>query len=373
MEARRSTLLSSVPSVTADERALRLALYEYTYHFARSVELASEQIAHSTVDAQVARRALDWRLSAVNEIQRASFQQDVLLAVLDAWTLALQQQQFFDSEAGRQVFAAALPIARQTSTDLVERVDQLIAPWASDATLKRGAELVHQWAGDNPIKDLSFNRRSITALYLARVRNDEQQHGMPQSVANIESSVEDLMQRMNLYATQLPRQTLGESERLLDNVLEKQQLVTSFATLSDLRRDMQRMTSVVSSLPGVVTSERKAAFAAVAEERLLVLQAISGERRAIEELLERERTLVMNEARQMMQGAFVKLGEERQIVVQGMPESATRMLAASQHQLEGLVDRLLWGVAGLLVGAFAALVALCLVARKLGWVPIGSR
>ena len=366
--ARRSTLMHTVPSVTSDERALRLALYEYTYYFSRRVEQAAGQIADSTADAQLARHSLDWRLNAVSEIQRASFQQDVLLALLDAWTFTLQQQQFFDSEAGRQALATALPIARQTSAELVERMNQLVVPWASDTMVKRGAKVVREWARDHPIEDLSFNRRSIITLYLERVRGARDQHDVPQSVANIEGSMEDLMQRMNLYAAQIPRQTLGESERLIDHLLEKQQFLAAFAALNDVRIDMRRMATVMTGIPATIGSEREAAFASIAEERVLLLEAISDERRAIEKMVERERALVMSETRQMMQSAFDKLTEERQIVIQGMPESATRMLVASQPRLEGLVDRFLWGFAGLLGGAGVALAALVVVARKRGWI-----
>jgi hypothetical protein len=347
--AQRSTLLPQAEHVKAQERPMRLSLYEYSYLFARRVERAAGRIVRDTQDPKVTRAALEWKRSAAGEIQRVAFQEDVLVGVLDAWAFALQQQQFFEAGAGRAVFGDAQPIARATSLDLVQAVETMVKPWGDDIAMKRGYEVVRSWARDNPIEDLSFTRRSIAALYADQLEGGGGEHGMPQSLANIEASVEDLMQRTALYAAQAPRQASWEGEALLDDLLEKPRVAATFEAVGSMRGDLSKMTDFTSRLPRIITNERLAAFASVADERRILLSAL-------EETLERERTMLLEDAHEMLGTALDAIAKERQAAMRDMPAAAAESLRATRGQLEALVDRLLWGLFGIIcvIGAVAA-------------------
>jgi hypothetical protein len=241
--------------------------------------------------------------------------------------------------------------------DLVKDVEKMVTPWSDDIGLKRGSEAVHSWARENAIEDPSFTRRSIAVVNPGRPKSNGGQHGMPQSVANIEDSVEDLLQRTTLYAAQGPRQATWEGQALLDDFLEKPPVVATVDAVSGMRDDLSQMTEFANRLPTIMTNERLAAFASLADERRMVLAAIDGERVALEETLARERTIVMEEARKMLGTALDAVDKERQAAMRDMPAAAAEALRATEPQLEALVDRLLWGLfgivclAGIVVGA----------------------
>jgi hypothetical protein len=359
--------MASTTEVKTDERAMRFALYEYTYHFSRRVELASKRIAAEGGDPQVARRALYWRLAAVSEVQRAAFQQDVLIGLLDAWTLALQQREFFAKGAGRDAFGAAQPLALEASAKLLEAAIETAKPFGTDLAMQNGEKYVGEWAAANPIRDISFTRRSIAPRFADRLAQDQGEHGPTQSLANIESSIEDLLQRINVYSDQMPRQAMGESEQLLDVFLEKPRLLHTFEMIESMRGDMGTMTAVVAEFPKMMRAERIAAFESVATERGLMLEAVTRERLALQEALQQERGLVMGDAKHMLHEALETLVAERQAAMNDLPAATEQSIALSQRRLESLIDRLVWGFAVLIGAAGVALTLLVVVAKRSGF------
>jgi len=348
--------LAKAEHVTAHERQMRLSLYEYSYLFARRVERAADRISDSTRQPAVKRAALQWKRGAASEIQRVAFQEDVLVGVLDAWAFALQQQQYFESGAGRDVFEDAQPIARATSLDLVKDVEKMVTPWSDDVGLKRGSDIVHSWARDNAIEDLSFTRRSIAVVHPGRPEDKDGEHSMPQSVANIEASVEDLLQRTTLYAAQGPRQATWEGQALLDDFLEKPPIATTIDAVSGMRGDLSKMTEFTNRLPTIIANERVAAFASVADERRALLAGMEGERVALEETLARERAILLGDAHKMLSTALEAVDKERQVTMREMPAAVAEAMRVTKTQFEALIDRLLWGLLAIvfLVGTAAA-------------------
>lgn len=352
----RSALLAQAEHVTAHERQMRLSLYEYSYLFARRVERAADRIRDNTGEPAVKRAALQWKRGAAGEIQRVAFQEDVLVGVLDAWAFAIQQQQYFESGAGRAVFEDAQPIARATSVELVKDVEKMVTPWSDSIGLKRGSETAHAWARDNAIEDQSFTRRSIAVVH-PRPEDKDREHGMPQSVANIEASVEDLLQRTTLYAAQGPRQATWEGQALLDDFLEKPAVATTIDAVSGMREDLSKMTEFTNRLPTIITNERLAAFASVADERRILLAAIEGERVELVGTLARERAILIDDANKMLGTALEALDKERRATMRDMPAAVAEAMRATKTQVEALIDRLLWGLfaivclAGIVAGA----------------------
>jgi len=349
--------LSQAEHVKARERPMRVSLYEYSYNFARRVEQAADRIADHTTDPQVRRAALQWKRGAVTEIQRVAFQEDVLLGVLDAWSFTVQQQQFFESGAGRAVFGDAQPIARATSRELVEALERMVKPWGDDIAIKRGSEIARSWARDNAIEDLSFARRSLAMPQEDRKAEEDGEHGIPRSLANIEDSVEDLLQRMTLYAAQAPRQASWEGERLLDDFLEKRPIAATFDAVGSMRGDMSKMSEFTGQLPALIARERLAAFESVADERRKLLATMSAERVALEETLSRERATLMEETQRMLGTALAAMERERQAAMHDMPQAASEAFRATRSQLESLVDRFLWGLLGI-IGVVGAVIAI---------------
>jgi hypothetical protein len=364
--AQRSALLPQAEHVKAHERSMRMSLYEYSYLFARRVERAAGRIADSATEPGVTRAASEWKRGAASEIQRVAFQKDVLVGVLDAWAFALQQQQFFETGAGRTVFGDAQPIARTTSLELVQAVEKMVKPWGDDIAIKRGSEAVHAWARDNAIEDLSFTRRSVAALYADQLEGGEGEHGVQQSLANIEDSVEDLMQRTTLYAAQVPRQASWEGEALLTDFLEKPPIADTLDAVGSMRGDLSKMTDLTNRLPAIITKERLAAFDSVASERRILIAAITGERTALEETLARERALLMDDMHNMLTTALDAVDKERQSATREIPTVAADVLRTTKSQVEALIDRLLWGIVGIIFFVGAAGGAGFLLLRKKG-------
>jgi hypothetical protein len=363
----RSALLGQAEHVQANERAMRLSLYEYSYLFARSVERTADGIASSQKDPKVLRAASDWKRGATSEVQRAAFQQDVLVGVLDAWTLALQQEQFFDSGAGRTVFGDAQPVAKSTSHALVESMEAMVRPWADQEGLRRGAENTRSFARANPIEDLSFTRRSIAPALAHKLEAGHDELGMPQMLANMQDSVEDLMQRTTLYAAQIPRQATWEGEELLDDFLEKPRVVGVFDAVDSMRNDVSKVTAFTDRIPALITSERLAAFEGIAKERRIALEAVTAERVAMVDAIAKERELVMTDAHAMLRTVLEDVTKERQAILRETPRVASEALGATQKQLQALVDRVLWGLLAIvaLAGAVLFLGALVLLKKRL--------
>lgn len=365
--AHRSRLLTQTSEVKADERAMRSSLYDYLVRFQRSAELTSKRIVADSGDREIARRAVYWRLGVTSEAQRAAFRTDVLIALLDVWTLALQQREYFSSGEGRDAFGSFQPLVRQASESMVDDIIETAKPFASAQGLQNGANYAGEWAAEHPIRDIMFARRSIASRFASGLIATDTEHTPTQALANMENSIEDLLQRVNVYADQFPRQALAQSDELFDSFLEKPRLVHTFEMIESMRGDMGTMTHVVAGMPEMIRAERVAAFESVAAERALMLEAMTRERLAMQEVLKQERGLVMGDAKEMLRDTLKTLVAERQAAMHELPEATAQAFALNERKLESLIDRMLWGFALLLAVAGTVFMLVIILARRSGF------
>ncbi|HKU36997.1 MAG TPA: hypothetical protein VJR89_02585, partial [Polyangiales bacterium] len=109
-------------------------------------------------------------------------------ALLDVWTLALQQREYFSSGEGRDAFGSSQPLEVQASEALVDDIIETAKPFATGQGLDNGARYAAEWAAEHPIHDIMFARRSIASRFAAGLIATDTDHTPTQSLANMESS-----------------------------------------------------------------------------------------------------------------------------------------------------------------------------------------
>ena len=106
----------------------RIRLNDYTEYYVAVIDEASGVIIDTSTDEEVRRRAMEFRLRAVNTFLNSLNQPDPVASLLDAWALNIQLTDFVSPDgAGAELFGDYQQIMIDATADGRAEIERLIA------------------------------------------------------------------------------------------------------------------------------------------------------------------------------------------------------------------------------------------------------
>jgi hypothetical protein len=267
------------PEIQPDFRveALRLRMHEYSITFAAEIDLAAAAIERQATDATVQRNALLWRIRSIPEMRKACFRLEPVSAMVDAWILARQMDQFFSDGAGATAFGTFQPQATAVSRRLVAQIREIgdsiaVPPSGRDDFEHR---FIDPWLAEHPLPDITFVRESPISRFAeqSRARGDTFQ-----SVGTIEELAFTLSQQLRIYLADLPKQVRGEVDLMRSDILASEPVTSMQGDLHMGAAAADRIAATGEDIPRLILNERQVVLDEMNRQRALVMNAISVER-----------------------------------------------------------------------------------------------
>ena len=319
--------------------ASRVALLnlERNSRFSLVIEAAADSIARLSSDRQVKRNAMRWKLAAIPAMREALFFGDPAVGSMDAWAFTFQMQDYLENGGGKDLFGEFQPIALRVCAKLDsmltgERTDSSVHAYS--LTL-RGQ--IRKWARALPIENSLLERPTVVQdLADLDLAGSTSLGGI---VGDIGQSVRDLSARVNIYATQVPKEARWQVEYLAQEYRIDERLDTLDSQAADITKEINRLVGLIEG--GGVTIDIRA------------LKQLREDLLRLEDILATERVRILADVdRQRLEtiAAVERLSEAT------MKQAEARGIA--------IVDHLMWRVAQILAG-LAFFVMLFLVGFRL--------
>jgi hypothetical protein len=267
-----------------------------------TVEVAADAISVQTADVGLKRRALLFKMEVVPAFYEALFNADPLAALLDAWALSIQLEQYLDTGPGRELLTPLQGVAQEAAHKVRQHIESAVHAVAKTPEgFERAQSTVVEWAKANPITGPFSGRPSILPE-LAKLSAKSADISVFQAVGDITGTVDDLTNRLNIYAAYLPRAARWQAELLLDELPDRAEVQRVLATLQSVDKLTERTNQLISpealqaalaTATGEVKKERLAALASVDEQRKETLAYLTSEREAGVAALDAQRRAIM--------------------------------------------------------------------------------
>lgn len=262
--APKQTAFQESLGVTVTSREIRIRTSDYAMVFAQTVELTADSILVLARERSVARNALIWKTYAVPAIYRSATLPDPLLAWIDSRVLTLQMKEYFLTGAGRELFGDHQALAVQAARFLERELDRDVELSEQEVDPELRAQ-VARFAADNPLQNPYFFRRSPVEQ-LAKAVGRDQVSGL-QAVGSMAELLDDMSQRLNVYAELVPRSGRWQAELMLAELADPNRANIYLEILNQLEA-METFNEFLLATPELIEAEREAVLAAVDAQRV---------------------------------------------------------------------------------------------------------
>ncbi len=360
--ARRQTdVMEKTGAVSVSAAALRARVDDLADRLAGRLEETCDRIRRESRDPVVRRRALTAKIEAIPALYSAAYRVDPLEAALDVWALAFQMAQFMEGE-GREVFGPQQPLARDLARDVLADTDEVIRGITiSPEAFARARVRVEHWAKTHPIDRNFTSRPSITAS-LADVRADRDAFV---AVGSVSDTLENVSERLNTYAAQLPKQARWQAELMVADMTAEPVVADVLGDVHALGTTARHANELLDDVPGLVGAASSPIREMLAAERRAVLEGVNVQRLQTLEFVTAERQAVLAAVREERIATLEALQRERIESLKEIDVIKTRAVDASVSGLRDIVDYALWRVAVLLLLLMFAATVLGVVAYRL--------
>lgn len=342
----------SIQQEQVDSEELRLYMDAFFGHFSGIVEEAADSIKRSTDDDQVKANTLMWKMNAIPVAQRTIFTTNPIVALLDANVLCIQMDHFFKDGKGQTMFGEHQNIAQVASQYLRHYVNQILNQYLDGSLQSKAVEEIQFFALNHPIQSIYFNRASTKPL-MAKVFG-ENSNRFKDVAQDMNQSIKDLNNRINFITDLLPKQIRWQSEYLMYDVTPENVKVLEKLPLDTLIWQLDSITTLAYTIPGLVDNQRALVFEYISQEREQMTKLLQAERQLAFRTLQNERALVLQELTSQRNAAFQ---ETDQII----DKSIDKTFLESKE----IVDYLVWRVIFMLMGTFIAIAILIVLYKKL--------
>lgn len=342
---------------------MRLRMRALVDPLSSSLVKAADGISAGSTDRAIRREALLWKLEGVPALREALFRPDPVTALLDAWALAWQMVDYFESGPGAEALGSSGPVAAGACRYLEGQIETVSASMTHSRDVADVRRQVREWATENPIRDSIAGRESI----LSQVTEVQipQSFQMTQMVGNLAVTLDDLSRRIDVHTDQLLDQARWQAELLMmdwgiDYRLDKaiplaQEAAQSIrrieVSFEELVPEVEAALKVAESAPQLVSKERAAALAAAHEEVSRTIQFVHEERVESLQDLKRELDQELEELKGTLHQERLTLASDIERISRAAVEHATWRAA----QLSGAI----------LIAVFIAVVVLLHLARRI--------
>jgi len=284
----QSQLMKEAEVENVSRIELRNRLTNFTVYFAKIVESAADEIIAKSNDPEIKMNALRWKINSIPTSQYALFLNDPMAALIDIATFCIQMNLFFSKGNGKDIFGEFSYIARDASGKIM---DELHIIWNRVSTSMEDRlntnRPVYKWAQNHPIDDLSFTRRSVGDTLMTLYKIEEV--GLQETVGNIAAGIFDIRERLSIYTDLLPRQARWQAEYMINERLDDQNIEETFNNLTRITNSIDTITQIIEKSPELVTDLQISTLNTLRKERQIILTAISAERIAILNEIDRQR------------------------------------------------------------------------------------
>jgi hypothetical protein len=348
---------------------VRVLLHEYLRWFTAETVIAGDGVIEAETELAVQEAALRLKVNAVTSMQAALFQRDPIAALADAWALTAGIARFFDQGNGRDLFGGSQSLVVDAFHGLEAEIDRLVQSIVGKERADAVRPEIEQFVRDNPLRDLSFGRRSA-GLRASSVTAAEWQADGLRSVAQIDETARDLSDRMTIYAEQLPQIVRWQGEILL---IESQHkfVAKPFANLDGVDRnliaiekDVDAAARFLTSTPELLAAERALLLDALRSERATILASIDEQRVATLAAVTAEREAILEAVEELRRTSFEDLGTETEESLGRVEKLSTATVEELRRASREAVDHLFWRAVQLLLIGSAAFAVLSLALRR---------
>lgn len=354
--------MASAPGVHVEPAELRVRVYVYESFFASTVQSSANEILAKEEDFEIRQAALLWKINVIPAMQKAVFQADPLAALGEAWVLTLQMARYFDEGPGRDLFGESQSIAVEAAHDLeseVQAVALSIGDPTAAAEIKRDFE---QWVEDNPILDINFGRRSVMTDASAVTARALGVGGLT-AVGQMDETLRDIADRLTIYTEQLPKQARWHAELVIAEAYRQfgEKLTRDIDSIETSAEGLD--TFFNEKTPELISSEREAV---VREFRRELNELLAEERVIVLEALKTEREVILGELDRQLKATLAALRQERIETTAELDDLAARTLEQSALEARVMTDHFFRRVLQLLLVALVGVLVIGLVLRLVG-------
>ncbi len=245
-----SPLLKKLGGVEMKTAEVQLRVRSLAMPIVSRVEMASDRIIATSPDPGVRREALLWKIEAVPILYQTILNPDPLVGVLDTWAFVYQMRNYFDQGPGRSALGKSYRIA----VDSCDDINRMILSFAREVKPGVTGEKVREWAQSHPITGSISGRTSVGMLF-ARTMAEKDMDALAAAGAAVEG-LNDLTQRVDLYAAFLPKAARWQAELLLSDLRASETLQV---LTSDVARiaSVERVAELADGIPVLISQERE--------------------------------------------------------------------------------------------------------------------
>jgi len=339
--ARQTPMMESSENIDVSADELRVRVWEFGKRMGQAIEITADQIEFKTLDPQVRRNALVWKLYATGAAQDATMQFDPLVAAMDLWTLTLQMQAFFTTGNGKDAFGDHQYLALELSNRMVAEFEDVARLVSASGEIDSGREVAQEWADQFPIQTLQFSRTSVITEVAKNVGHGSM--SPTQTVGAIDHKLGLIMLRLAVLEQYWPRKLRWEMDLLIDDMARG----VKPSQLTSLRESLERLNDFLERSPDFVSSERAAVLGAIDQQMQELIVAIDAQRLAVSDEFRVERDFLLEVAREERAQAFREIEAMLlEVVDQSLAES------------DRVIDHFFWRATQLVAGLLAVIVIL---------------
>ncbi len=338
--ASRQTQLMQKTDLTISAAQLQIQVRSLAGRFSGLMEEAGTEVLQQSDDPEMRRGALLWLTNGIPAMQTALFAPDPLAALLDGWFLVAQMHFYFEDYEKNDIPQKYADIALR-SLDIMEAdIRNIVTRAGSEASYEKGHQLVYDAARSTDLTG-SFVSRQGSAIVLSEF-TARAASGTLKSIGALTETVDDVIARFDLYAEYLPKQARWQAQLLL---LEEEldgigPAIRNLEYLELVAADVQRLTPLAESLPGLVAGERLAVLESLDAQLSRILSFVDQQRATVmHEDVRAEREAVVDALRAERIAVLAAATEERQIVLEALREERLAAFADLDALVEKTVGR----------------------------------
>lgn len=322
-------LESGVVPLPEEQLNMRIFSRIFSRSFYSQVEQTADGIAAGDSDIAIQTNTLMWKIYAEQAFQHTIFQASPVAAMVDTWAFTAQMTDFFESGAGKTVFGAQQQKAIETSKALQTEFERTIKNFVSPADFEKNQEFIQHYITNNPLTDMTFNRRSAFNDWLA-FRNIRESEAVP-TFGTVPEVMTDISERMAMIADQMPK-ILGwkaEFYSLHSNLSAKElrsTLLSISKTSAKFEELMAQSPQMVQDLAADMRNELSSLLAQLSETTDEKLAQLLVERQALELMVKKEREALEQMVARERAAAAADLNELSKQTVTVVFEELTKTL-----------------------------------------------
>jgi len=331
------------------------------------VEEAADEIVWATSDAEIRRRAILWKVSAVSTLIGAMSRTDPLAAIIEASTFTFQMADYFETGAGSDRFGPHQRIAVEACNRLDEKAVNFLESLARGEYPQVRAAII-RWVEEHPIQSPLFARDSVVVLVSEMMQSPDTR--ALASLGRLELTVTDLMSRLAMYGAVLPSLARWQAELLVyDTLRTGQPLGDLLADTKELMATADRIATLSDAVPALIQAERA--------EILLAVQTLVNEQMSdLDGLIERHRLSIMEDIEAERIAIFDSVDAQRLDTIAALDSQGEEMMgnlkgmgigAVSQTsiEVERMMTRAFWWALELVIIALVGLLIVMVIVRRI--------